>query len=756
MTNRATMLAVAALLSASGCASNNGDDSTSDRFGWPECEEGEVAFGDRCASSDGLLPCELIDARGACPTGYHCEEGLGCVEGAVCGDVICAPGELCVDEHCTCTDGDPSTTTPDGPCPEGQICAMVMSEANLPIPACVAPTYDGDEDGSPIGDVDGDGRRDDCDDLDAEVGPVAEEVCDGVDNDCDGTMDEGFDADGDGYSACGYAGPRGDTSDPDGEAEFLYGPDCNDIDPTINPGAVDLCELGPDGALLDADCDSDSDSCPFGSRCCPGIEGCVHTDSDPNNCGSCGEACPELHYCVVGVCRDSLDTIEVETEEGVVVLEAEPGPANHPEVSWNWMRRSQWFSWFDWPNTHWFQFHWWELDYGLTWVQQTPTGHGVLLFDGRHFVSSPLNAIEEVGDSVESVISPLTGLTWYGTQILAVLDGENTIPSMAPAGGLGYGVAWSDNGGGGTQIYFAAVGEYGRPTGWSQQLTRGSASHLYPRLAWGPYYYYMGANYGMVYQREVDNIGQIYFQQVQSHWDWWMPFGVGLPVSNNEAGALNPDIAWSPFGYGVVYVGAEDSNLYFAVVGAFGGLLAEPTQITIEGNIAGWRPSLAYNEADGEFGIAFQATSPPADNQDIYFLRVSPYGAPLAPPVRLTSDRDLQRAPDMSWAGNGYGITWYDRRSGQNEIAFTFIDPEGAILEGPTMLTDHGGSGGGTNPAITHASVSDSIDGSTFSLFGWSGSGWSAPGEFGLVWRDEEFDGADPRVNFVRLTRSEE
>ena len=44
-----------------------------------------------------------------------------------------------------------------------------------------------------VGDVDGDGYTvtdGDCDDRNAVVFPEAIEVCDGVDNDCDGALDE--------------------------------------------------------------------------------------------------------------------------------------------------------------------------------------------------------------------------------------------------------------------------------------------------------------------------------------------------------------------------------------------------------------------------------------------------------------------------------------------------------------------------------------------------------------------------------------
>ena len=118
------------------------------------------------------------------------------------------------------------------------------------------------DEGSPDFDDDGDGFADvegDCDDGDPLIFPAADERINDLDDDCDGTVDDGTDAyddDGDGYSE-----NEGDCNDitsavnPDAE-EILDGVD-NNCDSVVDEGTAAYDDDGDGFSELQGDCDDD-------------------------------------------------------------------------------------------------------------------------------------------------------------------------------------------------------------------------------------------------------------------------------------------------------------------------------------------------------------------------------------------------------------------------------------------------------------------------------------------------------------------
>ena len=109
-------------------------------------------------------------------------------------------------------------------------------------------------------DEDGDGffSYEDCNDQDASINPNASELCDDIDNDCNGEIDDGLslytyyvDQDGDGF------GNKNDSilicrnEAPEGYSELNS--DCNDQDAEINPMSSEICDN------IDNDCNGEID-----------------------------------------------------------------------------------------------------------------------------------------------------------------------------------------------------------------------------------------------------------------------------------------------------------------------------------------------------------------------------------------------------------------------------------------------------------------------------------------------------------------
>ncbi|MCB9603067.1 MAG: putative metal-binding motif-containing protein [Sandaracinus sp.] len=256
--------------------------------------------GDTCVCDDGLF-CNGLE---------RCEDGA-CVPGdAPCEGACDETSDICT--ACVDADGDGRASAACG----GDDCDdddPNVFRGNREI--CDPAGVDEDCDPSTVGDrdADRDGYEDvtccngdtcgtDCNDAAPNVHPTAPEVCNGRDDDCDGSVDEGVlitfyrDADGDNYGVdertvqecsqpSGYVARGGDCED-----DPLADPSANER----NPGQSEVCDD------VDQDCDGRVDegvSCDCtlgvdGSRACgfdPALDGVGNCRLGTQSCGGTGQ-----------------------------------------------------------------------------------------------------------------------------------------------------------------------------------------------------------------------------------------------------------------------------------------------------------------------------------------------------------------------------------------------------------------------------------------------------------------------------------
>jgi hypothetical protein len=188
-------------------------------------------------------------------------------------------------------------------------------------------------------DRDGVGAGRDCDDAEASVRPGGTEVCDGLDNDCDGHIDEDLaalwylDADGDGAGDPAVA--RRVCAQPSNGV--ATGDDCDDADALRHPGAEEVCDDRDndcDGAVDDgvgASFSPDGDGDGFGG---PGeaVVACVAPEGFAPGSDDCDDGDPAVWTPTAGEACDGLDNdCDGVADDGVA---ASPWPVDADGDGW--------------------------------------------------------------------------------------------------------------------------------------------------------------------------------------------------------------------------------------------------------------------------------------------------------------------------------------------------------------------------------------------------------------------------------------
>ncbi len=157
-------------------------------------------------------------------------------------------------------------------------------------------------------------RAGDCDDTDPVVYPLALELCDGVDQDCDTVVDESSDLSCGGphmggFCVSGSCSTFCEIGWGDCDASMTNGCEIDLTQPSNCGECGNACPSGANGvpACIDFECDF---TCAGSFRDCNGdvtTDGCeVNTLADESNCGGCGIGCRDaadtVATCLAGAC----------------------------------------------------------------------------------------------------------------------------------------------------------------------------------------------------------------------------------------------------------------------------------------------------------------------------------------------------------------------------------------------------------------------------------------------------------------------
>ena len=405
-------------------------------------------------------------------------------------------------------------------------------------------------DGSPCLDDDGDGATScvaDCDDRNVRRRPGGIELCDGLDNDCDGSVDEVASCD----RTCGVpslvgGGPITTTADGDARHPFvawtgtsyavLY--DRDGVDISFDRVASSGSEIGQELGLVAS------------SR----------QDTSPR-----------------AVWTGSEHAVLSSTESNLLLrfFDANGQPKGQPAVV---ASGAYWSSDID--------IAWTGTEYGIVWVG-LPVQH--VLF--RRFApdGTPLSPVITIGTADDSNPPSEPRIAWNGThygvvwknsvvsnQLLfrridplsvlsggfpqAVTTGSPQHPAIS-VGGTTWGITWTDARDGNYEIYFARVASNGLKTGSDFRVTNDPATATTPVMAWS------GSEWGLVWADLRSGNADLWFTRISSA-------GVKLVaesnITNSPGPSLEPSIVWAGGKYGVAWSDttvAGNNEIFFTPLG---------------------------------------------------------------------------------------------------------------------------------------------------------------------------------------------
>jgi len=483
---------------------------------------------------------QCSDDGGCCPAGCSLADDNDCPD--ICGDGYCSASEdyQTCPEDCLCVPDCEGRECGDDGCGGTCLPGCAEDEVCTPEGFCEVDCdrdddgYDGEQCGGP-----------DCDDGNELIHPDAEEVCNEVDDDCDGIVD---------IPIGPLHEPLRVTNDPGSStlarlvwtgAEYgVAWEDDRDGDP-----AIYLARISEDAELLDEIRMTDGYS-KWPQLVWTGTDyGLAWTDSRTGWF--------DIFFALVSASGEKIgDDVRVTTYPSVSYLSSLVGNGPGFGVAWHDYRLGGYLEIFfaildetgtkitddilvtadDNHSSIGPKLAWTGDEYGIAWTDQADLTNEI--YFGR---------ISDVGEVQEGQVR------------VSELGSTSSGPSLVWTGSE-YAMCWLDSRHGETEIYFARVSESGELLGDEVRVTDTDANSTSPSLIWN------GAEFGVAWVEGSSGSTEVYFVRLASD---GTVLGDMVRVSSSEGAAQLPSLVYNGENYALSWQDTGDGNyeIYFVTVG---------------------------------------------------------------------------------------------------------------------------------------------------------------------------------------------
>ena len=469
------------------------------------------------------------------------------------------------------------------------------------------------------------------------------EVCNGLDDDCDGQIDDGVPGVGEictvgvgacvneGVTACNAHSQLVCNAQPLEPGEEV----CDGIDNDCDTEVDESDEPDEDGSALFRDCYAGPEGTAGQGACVAGQQLCV--DGAYSEC--VGEILPEEEICS-GI-DDDCDGDTDEGFEGFRVIEEgictrenritnDGADSREPALVWN------------------------GNGYGLSWYDARDRNHEV------YFASLDIDG-NRIGDEV----------------VVSDRNGAHSDFSSIVWNGDGYGLSWVDERDGNLEIYFALIDTDGNKLSDNIRVTSDDANSHVPALVWN------GNGYGLSWGDDRDGNFDIYFALIDNNGN---KIGDNTQVTSNDARAMISSLVWNDNGYGLSWYGYnshdETPHVYFARLDVAGNKIGD--DIRVNNSDSGTTPALVWN--GNGYGLSW--TDHRHGNPQIYFAQLDTDGSTIGNETRISTSDAVSARSSLVWNGNGYCVSWNDVQDRNYEIYFALLDINGNKIGNDVWLVN--------------------------------------------------------------------